>query len=146
VDVASLPARKPRTSLSDSQTQALIEALGRGEHPYAVAKRLHPTNRKAQRRVRRKLEASLIHDPRVAAGVFAKARITLLAGLGPATEGLVRQARRRPDAVKLLLEATGLHNPKMQHEHSGEIKIKLDMPRPKFVDAEVTDAEVVEPS
>jgi hypothetical protein len=69
-----------------------------------------------------------------------------MVGLVPATHALAgRAARGRPDAIKVLFEASGFHNPRVRHEHSGEIKIKLDMPRPAFgSDDEVVDADVVD--
>lgn len=70
----------------------------------------------------------------------------MAAGLIPITDALIRRAAKgRPDAIKLAYEASGFHNPRVKHDHSGEINIKLDMPRPKQVESgEVVDAEVVE--
>jgi len=71
-------------------------------------------------------------------------------GLLPAVAGLNRRAARgRVDAVKLLFESSKFHSPKMQHEHSGEVHIKLDLPRPTPVlnegeGEEIVDAEVVD--
>lgn len=149
--MASLPAIRSG-SLTQGQLEALIDALDRGEHPLAIAKRLQPTDKKAQRRVRRQLEAHCLQDGRVAAGIVNKSKLTLMVGLGPATKALVGRAGRmgKPDAVKLVFEASGFHNPRVQHEHSGEITIKLDMPRPKFeadgaIDTtSVEDADVVD--
>jgi hypothetical protein len=65
--------------------------------------------------------------------------------LGAITSGLARRAKAgRPDAAKLALEFSGAHNPRMQHEHSGDIAIHLELPRPKAID--VPEAEVVEDS
>jgi hypothetical protein len=54
----------------------------------------------------------------------------------------------KPDAVKLVFEATGFYSPRVQHEHSGDINIKLQIPRPAGeIEAsaeDVTDADVVE--
>jgi hypothetical protein len=70
----------------------------------------------------------------------------LLSNVDGIASGLSRRARTgRPDAVKLALEVTGIHNPKMQHEHSGDISIRLELPRPtppKAID--VPDADVVD--
>lgn len=74
----------------------------------------------------------------------------LLSGLEGAAEALVRRAHRgRPDAIKLLFEATGFHNPRIKHEHSGDIKLTLDLPRPGVASPPglpepVVDADVVE--
>jgi hypothetical protein len=46
-----------------------------------------------------------------------------------------RALRGRTDAFKLLLEVGGIHNSKVQHEHSGGIELKLvAVPRPPPVD------------
>lgn len=69
------------------------------------------------------------------------------------TEALVRRATRgRPDAIKLALEIAGIHNPRVSHEHSGDITVTLaSVPRPEPVvnpnaqlEEPVVDAEVVE--
>jgi hypothetical protein len=89
----------------------------------------------------------VINDPRIAQGVGNYARAEMLMSLGEVSVALGRKARAgRVDAIKLLFEASGLHNPRVQHEHSGEVTIKVEMPRPKFVenDEGVTDATVVE--
>jgi hypothetical protein len=49
----------------------------------------------------------------------------------------------RMDAARWLGEVTGFHNPRVRHEHSGEITIKMDMPRP-VREENVIDAAVVE--
>lgn len=48
------------------------------------------------------------------------------------TQALISVAtkRKRVDAIKLVMEASGFHNPRIQHEHSGDIQITLSMPRP----------------
>lgn len=48
------------------------------------------------------------------------------------TDALIRRAKRgRPDAIKLAWEAMGFYNPKVKHEHSGDIEIRLTLPRPE---------------
>lgn len=95
----------------------------------------------------RKLRRIALNNPLVAQGIAEEARLHLMVGLPKASEALAARAGRgRPDAIKLMYEASGFHNPRVQHEHSGEIKVKLEMPRPKF-DADaghVVDADVVD--
>jgi hypothetical protein len=58
-----------------------------------------------------------------------------------------RAKRGRVDAHKFLAEASGLHNTKVNHEHSGEVTINLrSTPRPVAVETvdSVAEAEVVE--
>lgn len=72
------------------------------------------------------------------------AQANMKVGLPKMTEALARRGKRgRVDAIKLAMEATGFHNPRIQHEHSGEVKITLNVPRPSPVE-DVTDADVVE--
>ena len=83
-------------------------------------------------------------DDRLATELGAHAKVEMLLALVPATRALgQRAARGRPDAAKLLFEATGFHNPRVKHDHSGEIKIKLEIPRPAF-ESDVVDADVVD--
>lgn len=53
-------------------------------------------------------------------------------GLIGAADGLAARASRKTDAAKLLFEMTGVHTPRQKVEHGGEIKIKLEIPRPTF--------------
>lgn len=89
----------------------------------------------------------MLTDDNFSRRLMEKFRLSMLVGLGPAVDGLNRRAGKgNVQAIKLLFEASGLHNPKVQHEHSGEVTVKLDIPRPQFVDAtSVPDAQVVEP-
>lgn len=85
------------------------------------------------------------HDEEFARRVALRARGELLIGLGPAVAGLSRSgARGRVDAAKLLLEASGFHNPRVKHDHSGSIEIKLTMPRPERQAVDIPDADVVD--
>jgi hypothetical protein len=84
------------------------------------------------------------------------ARGQMILALPGITEALIKRAQRgRPDAIKLIFEASGFHNPKMQHEHSGEVDLRIvQVPRPAPVDntpnarpqidEPIVDAEVVE--
>jgi hypothetical protein len=68
----------------------------------------------------------------------------MLMDLGPVATAVGARAKRgRIDAAKLLMESTGFHNPRVKHEHSGDIKLTLNIPRPSF-DGEVADADVVD--
>lgn len=148
LDMANLPAKRNERADQELDLAGLriAERLIAGETPYQMARRVHPHDRNAMRRLRYNIERRILSDNRIASKVHAGSQLTLLAGLGPASIALMnRAARGRPDAIKLLYEATGFHNPRVKHEHSGDIKIKLEMPRPKFdADATVADAEVVD--
>lgn len=91
----------------------------------------------------------LYHDSKLQESIVGRARFNMMAGLPEASAALARRAGRgNVPAIKLVYEATGLHNPRVQHEHSGDITIHMDIPRPTFtqdVDSTaVEDAEVVE--
>lgn len=139
---------KVSTPLPESAVEALVEACARGESPYTVAKRIHPTDRVARQRLRRRLIRAMSRDPRIAKAICEQAKVEMLVGLIPASKKLASRAERKTDATKLLFETTGFHNPRMKHEHSGEVKITMDIPRPSFVDAnaqiDIPEADVVE--
>lgn len=145
--VASLPAtipRKPEKVLTESQVDALVGQLSLGVHPRVIARRLQPHDRVARRKAYYRLVNAVVYDSRVAERLRTEVMMEMMVGLGPATRALVaRSASRNVQAIKLLYEATGVHNTKVKHEHSGEIRIKFDVPRPKF-DDDIVDADVVE--
>lgn len=141
--VAGLALQKTVT-LTHGDVEGLVRALAKGVHPRDLVKRLYPGDRSTQRTAYTHLRSAIVNDPRVAAMLMEEARTELIVGLLPASRGLARRsANGNVPAIKLLLEATGVHNTKIKHEHSGEIKIKFDVPRPTF-EGTVTDADVVE--
>lgn len=133
--------KKPSLGMTEDQLQAFVEALGRGERPADIANRLAPNDRAQRKLIRNRLRQLTYHDGRVAAAVAAASKAEMLYGLQLATQALVRKASRGdPQAIKLLYEASGFHNPRIEHKHSGEIKISLNVPRPTF-DTDVVDGE-----
>lgn len=86
------------------------------------------------------------NDPLMQKAIVERAQAQSLAAMPAAMNAAgKRAARGRMDAVKFLGEASGIHNPRVKHEHSGEVKIKLDMPRPMFrVDADLDDANIAD--
>lgn len=150
LDVA-IASTKANQKLSQKSIDSLIERVARGEHPNDIAKRIHPgrDERVARQRLRRKLTHALIHDQRVAQAIGERAKGELLVGLVPSAKALARRAGRgNVPAIKLISEATGFHNPRVKHEHSGEIKVTMDIPRPTMEQdrpgIDVPDAEVVD--
>jgi hypothetical protein len=155
--MARLPALKTQMTDEDRYIEVLVRQMAEGKHPRDIARRVYPNRRQGRegrevnrlrKNLYRRLRSLALRDPRVAQGLVDSARLDLMVGLGPATRALVgRGARGRVDAIKLIYEASGFHNPRVQHEHSGEINIKLDVPRPSYEDTrseEVTDADVVD--
>lgn len=146
--VVALPSSKTKPRLPEKQLQAIVDAFARGENAYAIAKRLEPHDQAKRKRIRRQIEKHST-DPRVAELLAHRARQELMVGLVPTVRAIrKRAARGRTDAGKIVLEASGFHNPRVKHEHSGDIKVTLDMPRPKFEQdqgaIDLPDADVVE--
>jgi hypothetical protein len=118
--------------------------------PGDVARKLAPNDRHERKKIRARVRRLAASDPVFQARIGELAHGHLIMSLGTAVRGLERAAGRgRSDAIKLLFEATGFHHTKTQHEHSGEIKVKLEIPRPPVLDDEgrpepVVDADVVE--
>lgn len=118
-----------------------------GLTPADIARKAAPGSRKRRKVLRTKIWRALEGNPELQARIAARAQAKMAAGLIPMTDALIKRGQRgRPDAIKLAFEASGFHNPRVKHEHSGDIKISLDMPRPARVDddADVIDAEVVD--
>jgi hypothetical protein len=145
--VANLPQKyseKSDSAVSEDYVAVLAARIANGEHPRTIARKLHPHDRIQRNRTYRRLRNIALRDARVASYVAEEARLEMLVGLKPAVAGLVgRAARGRPDAGKIILEASGFHNPRVKHDHSGEIKLTLNIPRPQL-DEQVVDADVVE--
>lgn len=148
--MADLPSATKQSAVDkwDPLRLYLVEALSLGLTLPEMAKKLAPDDVKKRKKIRRQLRTLTRGDQRLQEMVATAARGEMVAGLIPATQALAKRAARgRPDAIKLLYEASGFHNPRVQHEHSGDIKITLDMPRPPRHDPDEDDAidvEVVE--
>jgi hypothetical protein len=152
--VAGLPALINETS--PEKISVLVNHAANGRSPEDLARKLFPGSGRAPRRRRRNFVEECYglaaHDPRFQEAIATRARGQLIWHLNDVVQALVRRASTggaRVDAMKLALEASGFHNPRVQHEHSGEITVKLDIPRPPVLDDEgrpeqVVDADVVE--
>lgn len=142
-------SRDPARLLPEEIKDTVIELAARGLKPPQIAKKVFPKDAKKRGALRRKLWKIAHADVDFQRRVAARAQAELVYDLPAMMNALGRRAKTtgKPDAVKLAAEMTGFHTPKQQHEHSGEVKIKLDMPRPKAIDGdgeEITDAEVVD--
>lgn len=151
MDMANLPAKTEKKSLTPEEErfrEAAADLVIQGRSPSEIAKKLHPDDPAARKTLRSKLWRLVRNDADFHRRIGERAHAKLVLGLGPTVEGIVRRAEKgNPQAAKLVLEASGFHNPKMQHEHSGEVSIKLDLPRPPAIESTaepVQDAEVVE--
>lgn len=148
MEVANLPAIQENSSVQeadDRYLEAIADQIAAGHRPDDIARRIHPNDPAKRKKLRRRIWYSVYHDQRLAERIGIRAHGELLLALVPATMGLARKAKRGDvQAVKLLTEASGFHNPRIKHDHTGSIEVKLTMPRPER--PEIPDAEVVEDS
>lgn len=148
--MAGLPSPSNESSLEPSRFHlALVNAMEKGLTVPEIARKLAPDDSDKRRNYRRKIRRMLAHDPLLAQAIVMRAQSNLLMAVPGTTTAVAKRAQRgRMDAARTVLEATGVHNPRVKHEHSGEVKIKLDMPRPSFrsvdADGEIVDADVVD--
>lgn len=149
--MADLPATTDQSSKYPKLSQfdlAVAELIFAGWPIKKIAKQLEPEDKLKRRRMREYLRRLTRNSYQFQQLIAEMAHGEMVAGLGPATSALMRRAKKgRPDAIKLAFEASGFHNPRVQHEHSGDIKITLEsIPRPTFQgdDEDVVDADVVD--
>ncbi len=137
------PIRTPQALNKDHERifKKLAQGLTLDEALKKLAKK-HGWHSRKVYRLKRQVYKLAATQAQLQEEIALEARGQMVLGLPDATQALVRRASRgRMDAIKTLYEATGFHNPKVQHEHSGEIKIKVEgVKRPE----PVVDAEVVE--
>lgn len=118
----------------------LVDHFEKGLTVPECAKLLAKGDRKKAQAIRKRLYRMVGRDKKFQQYVYERAHMNLAVGLNGATAAMSRRAARgRVDAAKLVMEASGFHTPRSKQEHSGEIKITVDIPRPDFVDAEAVD-------
>jgi hypothetical protein len=124
--------------------------LAKGWDPVDIAEQLSNGDPKKALSIRTQIYR-LAEDEKVqlAIGQASKGAATL--AVLPATEALVRRATRgNIPAIKLLYEASGFHNQRLEHKHSGKVEIAFTgvMRAPLTEDISqadpVVDATVVE--
>jgi len=148
--MASLPAVPEKSSPKRDKYRKL---MSKGYSARQIAKKLEPDNPRKQKVIRGEVHRIAATDEAVQKRVGEISKGSAIMALPMATEALIRRASRgRVDAIKLIYEATGFHNPRVQHEHSGDIKITMDLPRPGAqeslnpgkADVDISEADVVE--
>lgn len=119
-------------------TLDLIERLAAGETIEQLAARLYPDNIKSRRAFTRRAYRRVALSEVAQQEIAQIAQAMMMGAIPGVTQALIRRALRgRPDAIKLLFEASGFHNPKVDHRHSGDVKLTLvAMPRPQVGPAE----------
>jgi hypothetical protein len=148
--MANLPATThSETDLDPRQRfrENIADLLAEGWTIGRIASKMHPNDRRLAKNLRKRIRDMSYTDPKFAMEVAGRAKGQMLLDLnGTAAAVGARAKRGRVDAAKLLMESTGFHNPRIKHEHSGDIKLTLNIPRPSFDGSaqDVTDAEVVE--
>lgn len=148
MQMASLPEKVDQSSKPEPTEvhETIVDWLEQGKTLPELAKRLAKGDRRRANTLRRRFQRMVANDPLLQMAIYSRAKAGLVTAVPGTVEAVRKRAQRgRMDAAKIVLEASGVHNPRVQHEHSGEISVKLDMPRPKFIEAEaVEDAEIVD--
>lgn len=139
----------PTVTESASPLTRKIEALAhKGYTSSEVAQKLAPNDARRRKIIRQRYRRVVAERPSIIRSQGMVAQGAFIENFEPIADALVRRARRgRVDAAKLIFEMTGFHNPRVKHEHSGELSIKISgLPRPKAVETEdsvISDAEEV---
>lgn len=127
---------------------AIVDAFERGETVGDIARTLAHGDEKKRKKYATKLRSMVRNDRILQRALIERGQMNLLTAVPMASVAIgKRAAKGRMDAAKFVMEATGVHNPRVRHEHSGEVRVSLDLPRPKFAEAkviEIDDAEVIE--
>lgn len=132
-----------------SRRAKIRRLLMRGYTVNQIAEYISKGDEKKYRAVKSQLNMMVSEDEATQLILGAVAKGQAISALPDATEALIRRAcKGNIPAIKLLYEATGFHNPRVQHEHSGDISITLKgIDRPAVVDDHqdpIVDAETVD--
>lgn len=130
---------------SDVRSARIRALLRKGWTTKEIAEKLASGNPRRRRTIERQLRAILSLSEEQVQEIGLSAKGVTYENLEEAMEALARRANKgNVPAIKLLAEISGFHNPRVQHEHSGDIKITItEAPRPQPVE-DVIDAEVVD--
>lgn len=143
-----VPLSKRGEWISPRRRAAFIRLYFQGFTAEQTARKIAGNSDRHYRRILRQARHVLGTDPELLLIAQAEMRGAVVDGTPEMASGLMRRAGRgRVDAAKLALALSGIHNDRVQHDHSGEIDVRVHaMPRPKRVteDGEIVDAEVVE--
>lgn len=121
------------TSVPLSRPQVIVlAALADGKTAPQIARRLAKGDRKKAQQIRAKLRRWAC-QPEFRQAIFDVANGNMILALPGVTDAALTRAALygKPDSVKLVWEATGFHNPKVSHEHSGDIQLHINIPRPE---------------
>jgi hypothetical protein len=150
--VARLPAEKAESSRLLTAGWEIAERIADGKELKEIAKQLYPGTTRKDRHNRKDFQRRILdlaaHNTEFQHAFATQGRAELILMLPRIARRLAQRAAhlgKAPD-VKLVFEASGFHNPKVNHEHSGDVNIRLVIPRPELPssDQDVVEAEVVE--
>src|SRR5262245_44274567 len=134
MDMAGLPAKTNKSSAAAASTtrrDKIRKLIRRGYTSGQIATKLAGDDQMRKKQIRQEVRVVMQQDEEYQAMRALAIKGAFVEELDGVAEAVGRRARRgRIDAAKLMLEVTGIHNPRVQHEHSGDIKITLDLPRP----------------
>lgn len=161
------PVKKPRQGaertkydmIGTKKRERYMSLLVKGFTAEQIACKLDSSKGRRYRKIKGEVHRVVAEDQEYQSMKAAAAQGAMIESVHPVAEAVIRRGKRgRVDAAKLIFEASGFHNPKVKHEHSGDISISLNMPRPPAVendivgeqpalastDGPIVDAEVVE--
>jgi hypothetical protein len=139
------PIQSTRAERKARFREVVADLMADGMTIGQIARKMYPDEPRLAANLRQRIRRMAYDDPQFAMEVGRRAKGQLLMDLIPTSKAVGKRAGRgRIDAAKLLFETTGFHNPRVKHEHSGDIKLTLNIPRPKFDEDEAVEGEVVE--
>lgn len=147
-----VPQRERRSLVSQARQDKYIAALMKGYSVEQIACKVDPSKGRKYRQIKGEVQYAASQSQEFLEWQVGRAKGTIISNVEELGQALVARGKRgRTDAIKLGLEMTDIHNPKVKHQHSGDISINLNMPRPPRVenpaaqlDEPIVDAEVVE--
>lgn len=147
-----IPRGAKNPLVSQARQDRFVRALMKGYSSEQIACKLDPSKGSKYRRLKGEIQWTAAHSQEYLEWQVGRAKGAIIEDVHELGAALVKRGKRgRTDAIKLGLEMTDIHNPKVKHQHSGDISINLNMPRPPRVDnpaaqldEPIVDAEVVE--
>jgi hypothetical protein len=142
--MANLLARTNRSSIT--RADRIRRLLRRGWTTDMIVEKLAKDDPRKTRVIQMQVGRILVSDEELQADLAAAGHAAVMEQIPEVTKAVVRRAiKGNIPAAKLAMEASGFHNPRVKHEHTGDIKVTIDnAPRPPVVQDDVVDAEVVE--
>lgn len=116
-----------------------------------IARRLAPDNKKRQKQIRNQVRKVISRDELLGRASAEIGQGAMIETWPDVVDAVIKRALRgRVDAAKFIGEVSGIYNPKIRHEHTGDITVHLagsgSVPRPSRPNdvSPVVDADVIE--